>query len=507
MANKALFPSALSLASVPAADTKNSFGGRAYKSAPSAALRQYAFTGTLNGTVRTSAETHLETALALMAKCDPEDIADIAIEARSEGHMKDMPALMVAFLAASKTDVARLQLKRAFPIVINNGKMLRNFVQMMRSGVLGVKSLGTTSKKLVQDYLNAATPERLLGDSIGNAPALRDIFKLAHPKPSDKIRGNIYSYLMDGKFDADLLPDSYKRFEAFKSGQSNEIPRVDVRLLEGLAVMTPAHWKSVALQMTWPQLRQSLNRLAGEGVFQDRAVVEHVAATLKNPELIRKAKAFPYQIYNTFVNTDGNIPAEIKNALYAAAEVATENVPVIAGRVKIAFDVSGSMKSPVTGDRKGSTSKMSCLDAGALFASAILRKNPNAELLIFSDRMHAVSVSGFDSVLTNTKKLSEIKGGGTNCSIPLAHLNNSNSPADVVIYISDYESWADNNQAGPGTGLATEWNKFLKKNPRAKLIAIDLTPRDNVQNTRTRALNVGGFSDAVFNAIAEFIRD
>lgn len=505
MANKAIFASAT--VSIPAANTKNAAGGKAYKSEPAAALRQYAMTGTMNNTFYTSAKSHFETAVKLMKACSVQEVADIAIEARTNGYMKDMPALMVAYLASVKTDEARTQLRRAFPIVINNGKMVRNFVQMIRSGALGFKSLGTTSKKLVQDYLNMASPERLLSDAIGNAPSLGDIFKLAHVKPSDKIRGNIYAYLMGGKYDADTLPDVYQRLEAFKSGQSTTLPNVDLRLLEGLAGMNAEHWKTLAMQMSWSQLRQSLNRLAKENVFADRKVTEHVARVLQDKEQIKRAKAFPYQIYNTFLNTEGNLPNEIKNALYAAAEAATENVPAINGRVKIALDVSGSMKDPVTGSRQGSTTKMRCLDAGALFAAALLRKNPNAELLIFSDRMHQVQLSGYDSILTNTQKLAAIPGGGTNCSVPLAYLNAQNIPGDVVIYVSDYESWQDNGHYGQSTGLAAEWSRFLKKNPQAKLVCVDLTPRDNIQNTRARALNVGGFSDAVFDAIAEFVNE
>lgn len=59
----------------------------------------------------------------------------------------DMPALLVAILAGRDAP----ELAPAFRRVINNGKMLRNVVQVLRSGAVGRKSLGSRPKKLVQD--------------------------------------------------------------------------------------------------------------------------------------------------------------------------------------------------------------------------------------------------------------------------------------------------------------------------------------------------------------------
>lgn len=70
-------------------------------------------------------------------------VAKTAIYARERGHMKDMPALLLASLATR--DVAVFA--RAFPRVVDNGKMLRNVV-ILRSGQVGRKSLGSRPKKL-----------------------------------------------------------------------------------------------------------------------------------------------------------------------------------------------------------------------------------------------------------------------------------------------------------------------------------------------------------------------
>jgi 60 kDa SS-A/Ro ribonucleoprotein len=98
--------------------------------------------------------------------------------------MKDVPALLCVVLA--KRDTALLQ--RAFWKVIDNGRMLRNFVQIIRSGTTGRKSLGTVPKRLVQRWLEKATDDQVFRASVGNDPSLADIIKMVHPLPRTKAR-------------------------------------------------------------------------------------------------------------------------------------------------------------------------------------------------------------------------------------------------------------------------------------------------------------------------------
>ena len=112
----------------------NNAGGDAYAMSPENALAQLAVTGCFNNTFYTTAESQLETVLDLVSKTDPEFVAKLAIYAHTSGYMKDMPAALMAHLASRNTSLCR----RAFPRVISNGKMLRNFVQILRSGKFGV---------------------------------------------------------------------------------------------------------------------------------------------------------------------------------------------------------------------------------------------------------------------------------------------------------------------------------------------------------------------------------
>ena len=145
MANKQLFNSTRGKLP-PAADALNEAGGKAYSLPAKARLAQYLMTGCMNGTFYADAETQLEVILALAEEVEPDYLARAAVYARSKGHMKDSPALIAAILTR-KDDVLA---KKVFERVIDNGKMLRNFVQILRSGTTGRKSLCTAPKKMVQ---------------------------------------------------------------------------------------------------------------------------------------------------------------------------------------------------------------------------------------------------------------------------------------------------------------------------------------------------------------------
>ena len=70
--------------------------------------------------------------------------------------------------------------------------------------------------------------------------------------------------------------------------------------------------------------------------------------------------------------------------------------------------------------------------------------------------------------------------------------------------VSDNQSWVDANH-GHDTATMREWAKLKARNPDAKLVCIDLQPYGSTQAAdRADILNVGSFSDAVFDVLAAF---
>jgi 60 kDa SS-A/Ro ribonucleoprotein len=53
--------------------------------------------------------------------------------------------------------------------------------------------------------------------------------------------------------------------------------------------------------------------------------------------------------------------------------------------------------------------------------------------------------------------------------------------------------------------MMKEWSKFKDRNPGARLVCIDVQPYATTQaQSREDVLNIGGFSDAVFDVVAQF---
>ena len=502
MANKNLFQTVRGMFA-PKTDTINEAGGTAYKLSPKHALAQYAATGCFSNTFYADASEQLEKVLELTKDLDAEFIAKTAVYAREKGFMKDMPALLVAVL--STKDKALFE--KTFPRVIDNGKMLRNFVQIMRSGAVGRKSLGSLPKRLVREWFESRNAETIFKQSIGQSPSFADVLKMVHPKPKDAEREALYGYFIGREIDADKLPEIVKQFEKFKSGDALEVPNVPFQMLTALPISTN-EWTQIARNAAWQMTRMNLNTFQRHGVFRNAEMVKIIANRLRDREAIRRAKVFPYQLLTAYTAASKNaeIPRPITEALQDAMEIAIENVPELSGKVYVFPDVSGSMSSPATGYRPGATSAVRCIDVAALVAASILRKNPTAEVIPFEQTVVKVQLNPRDSVMTNAAKLAAVGGGGTNCSAPLASLNAQRATGDVLIYVSDNESWMDSRPShNRATATLEQFNEFKSRNKNAKLVCIDIQPNAHTQaQTRADILNVGGFSDQVFNLITEF---
>jgi len=510
-------------------NASNYAGGDAYAMAPENALAQLAVTGCFNSTFYTTAESQAEQVLDLVGKSDPEFVAKLAVYAHTTGYMKDMPAALLANLAVRNPELC----VKVFPRVVSNGKMLRNFAQIIRSGKFGKRNASSHRlRKVIAQWFDSRTDDQIFFNSVGNNPTLGDVVKVARVRPTSRTRSALYAHLAGkdkGFFDgedfvtAESLPALVAAYEAFRVSPVGEVPNAPFEMLLGLKLSLD-DWKAVAAKATWPQTFKNLNTFARHGVLADPEMVNLIAAKLHNKDLIEKAHVFPYQIMMTYkAVTDRSItfrgskpndddfeqmPNKIIVALEEALELATMNVPAFDGQnVVICVDVSGSMStSPVTGSRKGSTTKVMSIDVGSLIGSSILRRNPRARLIAFEGRVVPVKVHAGNSVMQNTKILASVGGGSTDCAKPLALLNAEAAKVDVVIFVSDYESWTGNHGITGATQMQGQWDLLKCRNPNAKLVCLDLAPHNTNQVvSRSDTFGIGGFSDQVFSMISDFV--
>jgi 60 kDa SS-A/Ro ribonucleoprotein len=537
MANKSLFSSIKSI--LPRATVRNEAGGAAYALAPKHALAQMAATGCFNRTFYASGESQLDELRKLIDQVDDNVfLAKLAVYARERAYMKDMPAALL--VALSKRDTQLMH--RVFERVVDNGRVLRTLFQLVRSGQFGRKGLSSSLQRAFARWLNGASVNKLLSASIGNDPSLRDVLRMARPLPKDNPRRALFGWLTDKEIqkwapatEADL-PEQVQNLAAYRRAETAELQALilgDLSVRWDLladAAKGPLVWKAIARQMGPQALRMNLNTLVRHEVFQngngktDSEMVDFVAARIADAEEIRRSRQFPYQYLAAYLNASDEVPHKIKAALHQAAEIACGNVPELPGPVVIGLDTSGSMSSPVTGHRgRGATSKMRCVDVAALFAAAIVRRNPDSIVIPFDTQAYQARIDPQDSILSLAERLAKYGGGGTDCSIPLHEANTRYGKRRFAgcVLVSDTESWVYRDRpwaSGPhgSTGVIAQWQQFVKNQlrlgghavPAPKLICIDLQAYATTQAPeRDDILNIGGFSDAVFSVVAAFLGD
>lgn len=531
MTNKSLFASMFSR--LPKADAINEAGGRAYKLEPKHALAQLAATGTFGNAFYSTGEAQLEEVLKLIDQVDDNQyLAKLALYAREKAFMKDMPAALLVALSVRDTEL----MHRVFDRVVDNGRVLRTVFQMIRSGHFKNKAgkgrigLSSSVQRAFRNWLNTASVGKLLSASIGNDPSLRDILRMARPTPKDNARRAMFGWLTDKPIEkwapateADL-PTEVRSLIAYRNSESEEEQALVAGGLDNVrwdllsdAAKGPTVWAALARKMGPQALRMNLNTLLRHDVLETSAMVDYVADRIADESEIRRSKQFPYQYFAAYLNVDDNVPQKIKTALHKAAEIACGNVPELPGPVVIGLDTSGSMSSAVTGNHgRGSTSKMRCIDVAALFAAAILRRNPDSVVIPFDTSAYDAKIDPNDSILSIAERLAKYGGGGTNCSLPLEAANQKHAKRKFagIVLVSDNESWVGTGRYG-STAVMTAWKAFVAnqhklagKEANPKLVNIDLQPYQTVQACeRNDIMNIGGFSDAVFNVISAFLAD
>ncbi|MBS2011829.1 MAG: TROVE domain-containing protein [Deltaproteobacteria bacterium] len=404
---------------------------------------QYAATGTFEGTYRAGGRPSLDFAHALAGEVSPELVAKAALWCRGNARMVDMPALLVAHLASRDTDV----MSRVFARVIDDGRMLRSFVQVVRSGVTGRRSFGSAPKRALRSWFASRSPEVIFRQSFGQSPSMSDVIKMVRPPPrndkgeADAVREALYGYLIGKSVNVENLPRLTRAFVAWKHGEG-PLPDVPFEMLTCLPLRAE-HWKELAKKMPIQELRQKLETLLHYGVFDDADVVESVATRLQDPDTIRRTNALPFPLLAALHHVSAEMPAAVVRALGRAVDHAIDNLPEIPGDVAVHVDASGSMQAPFRG-------QLRCAHVADFVAAAVRRK------------------SGPTSDVART---------------------------DVVIVVSDDQS----------STLASDVAALA---PGARLVRVDLRPRalGLGQVGDDHALCIEGFSDSVFDVIASFAR-
>jgi 60 kDa SS-A/Ro ribonucleoprotein len=179
-------------------------------------------------------------------------------------------------------------------------------------------------------------------------------------------------------------------------------------------------------------------------------------------------------------------------------------------KIAVGVDVSGSMHCPCRFRPGGVTNgaaqgSVKLLDLAALFAGGLLQNTARSLLLGFDEKAWVRHCRNHGtSLLKEIAHTSGIGGSNSDCAAPLRLLNEHQEQRDLVVIISDNQTWADLRKTRESS-ILQQWDVFRSRNPRARLVCLDLQPEVPVPwPARQDVLCLSARCERVFPIITQF---
>ena len=321
---------------------------------------------------------------------------------------------------------------------------------------------------------------------------------MVHPKPAEAWRAAWFAWLIGKPHDEPRCRPRRGRSNASSAmppaSRRRAVPDADCARHDAGAVGAGRTGRILADGAPEPE------HLARHGVFEQPGMAKAIAASA--PAGRGRERVLPYQLMSAFKAAGEAVPAVVQDALRDAMELAIGNVPSLHGRVVVCPDVSGVHAFPGHGLGRSATSTVRCVDVAALVAAAVLRKNRRARVLPFDFDVVDLRMNprgfGHDQRAEagrhrRRRQLQRAAGSPE----PRA---GAGGPGDPGLG----QRVLDGCARSGATATMREW-ETPGSATGARLVCIDIQPHATTQAAeRVDILNVGGFSDVVFEMIANF---
>jgi 60 kDa SS-A/Ro ribonucleoprotein len=443
---------------------------------------------------------------------------------------KPRPCLFALASAAAKGDPATVQaVKAAFARVVRTTDHLAMFFGYWKNlagkpapGKSGTSPvIGRAMRTAFASWFAADDVHELAFRAVkarqratpgGEAMALRDIIRIAHPAGRSPEHAVLIGWLAGRISDADarvVLAD----VDDFLAAQAVSTPAETVRIIRDRRVpweflpseqlAAPAVWDELIGTVGLTALIRNLARMTRIGAIAPlAAATDRVVARLTDGSALARARVHPMDLYLALgVYRGGSEPVPaIVDALEQAYELSFGNVVASGRRLLVAVDSSGSM----TGRR--------VMANGTVLGSAYEVANTVAATLarVEGAGVHVIDVdtSVHASRVSPRASLREIagwhpSGGGTDLSLPFAWALRKRLPVDGVVVLTDSETWAGRQH--PVQALAA-YRRAV--NPAARVVVVSLTPAGYsiADHADPGVLAVAGLDAALPKVIAAFLR-
>jgi len=329
----------------------------------------------------------------LAAKVDPEVVARIAIEARSDMNLRHAPLLLLTVLA--KTGAGREKLVAdTVEAVVQRADELSELVAVYWRN--GKRPLPAQFKKgLARAFAKFDSYQLSKYDRPGPV-RLRDVLFLVHAKPKAAEQADLWKKVAEKQLES---PDTW---EVALSGGADKRETFERLLRDG--------------NLGYLALLRNLRNMAEAGVSE--ALVNTALADRKGAK-----RVLPFR----FVAAARAAP-RFDKAIDKALQAAVSGQPRLEGRTIVLVDVSGSMDWQLS-----KRSDLKRIDAAAALASCI---NGDVRVFTFTDTVVEVSarpgLAGIDAILRSQPR------GGTYLGKAVERVNRE--PHDRLIVITDEQT-------------------------------------------------------------------
>jgi 60 kDa SS-A/Ro ribonucleoprotein len=515
---------------------KNRAGGYAFKMEPFAALRRALILGTSENTFYASASELTKEFAELVAaaiELDPVKAAEQIVYAADRRALKQAgPILALTLLGASEKPEAKKAFREIFPKVIRIAPHFYTWLHFTRLS----RGMGRLMLDCARDWFKtrdaSALAYQFFKYTQRETYTARDVLRLVRPKPEDADKTLLYKLLVKGSDAVPMeeIPDSLSMVRFLRMLREEKMPaaeaivkgRLSHEMVSSLIGQNKEAWKAVFEHMPVGALIRNLGSLTAKGIFDDTASKARVCGTLTNHEILRCGGVHPVSVFKamkTYAAGHGNrgklswTPiAPIKDAVSKALELSFERSALRDDlRYGMFIDVSGSMNMVAEGFEGLAT----CTEAAAVMALVLARKVKDYFIVGFSsckagdewngnmnNGLFDLGVCASDSY---TEALRKVNGGrgGTDCSLPFQYLCKKNEKVDVIICLTDNESWKG------ATGHTFQYLADYRKriNPDVKVVYLTMGSSKTtlVDPNDTNCLDIAGFSPDVCKAIEMFV--
>lgn len=482
---------------------KNNAGGYVFEIDDMMRARRFLILGSEGNTYYQSAKTlTIENATIITNLIEAgkgKELIDLVVEISSEGiARKNEPAIFVLALCLTFGDnhVKQYTIDN-FTKVIRIGTHLFQFAHTIRK----LRGWGRCVKRCFEKWYMEKNVDKLAfqvikyqgrtieGGKKNSKWTHRDLLRLNHFKTKEKIRDQLFNYLVNG-FDKNY---EYKEdlciigaFEAAKLVEKEETI-INLIINYGLTremiptkfLNKPKVQETLFEKMGMIALVRSLAQFTMSGLIDqyNTSFLNRLESKLTNVELIKKSKIHPLQIldalftYNSGQSLRGsgswNPVGKVADLLNDMFYESFRFIEPTGKKIMLACDVSGSMTCDFIAN-----SSITPMIFGAVLAMTTMKVEKDYIIKAFSHNLQDLNISPNMTLDQVDRVMGRLDFGSTDCSLPMLDAINHNcKDIDAFVIYTDNETWAGDIQPFQ----ALQKYRAFSGNNKAKLITIGLT--------------------------------